>query len=154
MIYLGIDPGKSGALAFIRGNSAEVIPFDEEEYRGKLITVWQYIVCDKEGAFCAVEKVGAMPKQGVSSSFNFGHNAGFIEGLLWAYSIPYKLVTPQTWKKEFTLLKRDKDASVAEAHRLFPSVSLRPTDKCRKDNDGMAEALLIAEWGRRWKRDN
>lgn len=146
MIYIGIDPGKSGAMAIIRSDSVEVIPFDQEKYRDKLGEITQ-------SAFCAVEKVGAMPKQGVVSSFEFGRNAGFIDGLLWAYKIPCKLVTPQTWKKEYTLLKRDKDASVAEAHRLFPSVSLRPTEKCRKDNDGMAEALLIAEWGRRWHRD-
>jgi hypothetical protein len=28
-------------------------------------------------------------------------------------------------------------------------VSLLPTERCKKDNDGMAEALLLAEYARR-----
>ena len=154
MIYIGIDPGKSGALAIIKDDGkVSVYPFDEIEYRDKLGEVGYLLEYATDvSAVCALEKVGAMPTQGVSSTFNFGHNAGFIEGLLVANEIPYNLVTPQRWKKAFSLLKRDKDASVAEARRLFPDVSLLPTERSRKDNDGMAEALLLAEYARRcWR---
>lgn len=151
MIYIGIDPGKSGALAIIDEAGITVEPFDEVIYRDRLGLIGERIEIG-ERAVCALEKVGARPMQGVSSTFEFGRNAGFIEGLLVANEIPYALVTPQRWKKEFALLKRDKDASIAEARRLFPSVSLLPTERSRKDNDGMAEALLIAEWARRFAR--
>ena len=151
MIFLGIDPGKSGALAIIAPSEIAVIPFDEIAYRDNLSTINRYMG-GGEKAVCALEKVGAMPQQGVSSTFEFGRNFGYIEGLLVAYCIPYQLVIPAKWKKEFALLKRDKDASIAEARRLFPSVSLLPTARSRKENDGMAEALLLAEWGRRMYR--
>lgn len=164
MIYIGIDPGKSGALAIIwDGGNIEIVPFDEIAYRDRLGLIGEAIDCgsiDEESglkcecAVCALEKVGAMPLQGVTSTFNFGHNLGFVEGLLVANEIPYELVTPQRWKKAFSLLKRDKDASIAEARRLFPNVSLLPTERSRKDNDGMAEALLLAEWARRFYRGN
>lgn len=154
MIYIGIDPGKSGALAVIREDGGITVdPFDEIAYRDRLGEIGYLIeYATDAGAVCALEKVGARPMQGVSSTFEFGRNAGYIEGLLVANRIPYNLVTPQRWKKEFALLKRDKDASIAEARRLFPKVSLKPTERSRKDNDGMAEALLMAEWARRMVR--
>lgn len=95
-----------------------------------------------------LEHVGAMPGQGVTSMFSFGENFGFIKGLLAANELPYELVRPQKWKKEFGI--SGKNQSVEVCKRLFPSVSLRRTEKCRKDHDGMAEALLMAEYARRY----
>lgn len=148
MIAIGIDPGKSGALAvmYIDENNEpiryKVIPFDAAEYRDILAT------CVDSRVVCCVEKVGAMPGQGVVSMFNFGHNLGLIEGLLQAYKIPYQLVPPQKWKKEFSL-SGDKQASIDVCKKLFPHINLLPTPRCRKENDGMAEALLMAEYARR-----
>ena len=89
-----------------------------------------------------------MPGQGVVSMFNFGHNLGYIEGLLQAFDIPYQLVPPQTWTKEFCVTS-DKNTSIEVCRKLFPHVSLLPTEKSRKSSDGMAEAILIAEYARR-----
>lgn len=142
-IYIGIDPGKSGAMAIIgaEGN-VEVIPFDAVKYSLALAKLSGHSVT------CCVEKVSAMPRQGVVSMFNFGHNLGVIEGLLRAYGIPYQLVPPQTWKKEFSL-SSDKAKSIEVCQKLFPDVSLLATERSRKPNDGMAEALLMAEYARR-----
>lgn len=143
--YIGIDPGKSGAMAIIHAlGNVEVIPFDAVEYSLALARV-------HGGAYpvtCCVEKVGAMPGQGVVSMFNFGHNLGVIEGLLRGYGIPYQLVPPQTWKKEFSL-SSDKAKSIEVCQKLFPNVRLLATERSRKPNDGMAEALLMAEYARR-----
>ena len=86
---------------------------------------------------CVLEKVNAMPGQGVVSMFNFGQNFGFIQGVLKAYEIPFELVPPQKWKKEFSVTS-DKNTSIEVAKRLFPGVNLKATDRCRKDHDGMA----------------
>lgn len=148
-IYIGIDPGKSGAMAVIRSSAhspekIEVVPFDAAQYSLTLARISSG-VCP---VTCCVEKVGAMPGQGVVSMFNFGHNLGLIEGLLRAYGIPYQLVPPQTWKKEFSL-SSDKAKSIEVCQKLFPDVSLLATERSRKPNDGMAEALLMAEYARR-----
>ena len=87
------------------------------------------------------------------SAGNFGMNFGFIQGVLKAYSIPYELVTPQKWKKEFSCTS-DKNTSIEVCKRLFPNVNLKATDRCKKDHDGIAEALLIAEYGRRHYNGN
>lgn len=143
MNYIGIDPGKSGAMAVIwDGGGVEVFGFSTENYKRTLSDL------ELEECRCCLERVGAMPKQGVNSMFHFGENYGFIQGLLTAYSIPYELVTPQKWKKEFQITG-DKNSSIAVCKRLFPGVSLRKTDRCRKDDDNCAEALLMAEYAKR-----
>jgi len=145
MIYIGIDPGQSGALAVLDDTGiAYAIPFDETDYIEELSKYRSDRMCAK----CVVENVHAMPKQGVSSSFNFGRNLGWILGLLAGLGIPVELVNPQKWKREFSCTA-DKNTSIAVARRMFPNVSLKPTPRCKKDNDGMAEALLMAEYCRR-----
>lgn len=144
-LHRNIDPGKDGAMAIISPHEdTRVICFEPEEYK-----FWiGYCSSFEESTKCCLERVGAMPKQGVTSMFKFGENYGFIQGLLTAYGIPYELVTPQRWKKEFGITG-DKNSSIAVCKRLFPDVSLRRTERCKKDHDGMAEALLMAEYARR-----
>ena len=141
--YIGIDPGKSGALALLtEDGQCTVVPFHESAY----ITILS--AASGPASVCCLEKVGAMPGQGVVSMFNFGHNLGYIEGLLQAFDIPYQLVPPQTWKKEFCVTS-DKNTSIEVCRKLFPHVSLLPTARSRKPSDGMAEAMLLAEYARR-----
>ena len=99
-------------------------------------------------SICCLEHVGSMPGQGVTSMFHFGENFGFIQGVLRAYKIPFELVRPQKWKKEFSITG-DKNSSIQVCKRLFPEVSLFRTSKCKKEDDGMAEFLLMAEFARR-----
>ena len=99
-------------------------------------------------AVCCLEHVSAMPGQGVTSMFTFGQNFGWIQGILQAFGISYELVRPQKWKKEFSITG-DKNTSIAVCKRLFPDVSLYRSDRCRKEDDNTAEALLMAEYARR-----
>ena len=141
--YIGIDPGKSGALALLtEDGQCTVVPFHESAYTEILK------LASGPSSVCCLEKVGAMPGQGVVSMFNFGHNLGYIEGLLQAFDIPYQLVPPQTWKKEFCVTS-DKNTSIEVCRKLFPHVCLLPTARSRKPSDGMAEAMLMAEYARR-----
>jgi crossover junction endodeoxyribonuclease RuvC len=147
MIYVGVDPGQKGGYAVIStsetGQEVFAYPWDDTFF----VMEMQALSRMGNGIVAAVEKVGAMPGQGVTSMFNFGMNFGWIQGVLQAYGIPYELIRPQKWKKEFSVTG-DKNSSIAVCKRLFPTVSLLPTEKCRKDNDGMAEALLLSEYAR------
>lgn len=144
-MVIGIDPGAKGAYAMIRGDEVTVKAWDERLF----VTDMLKLSDSGEYVMCAVEKVGAMPGQGVTSMFSFGQSYGFILGVLAAFGIPYQLVSPRRWKGEFGLIGTVKQASVDVAKRLYPEVSLRPTERCRKDSDGMADALLLAEFARR-----
>lgn len=142
MVYIGIDPGKKGAMAILTDTTIRIVPFDEEEYCCTLHFL------QNEECRCCLEHVSAMPGQGVTSMFSFGENFGFIQGVLKAYNVPYELVRPQKWKKEYSITA-DKNSSVNVCKRLFPQVSLKRTERCTKDDDGIAEAILMAEYARR-----
>ena len=148
MVSIGIDVGKKGGYAVIYDTDEYyTYVWDDKEFIEKMWDVAQTTAANEKIVAC-VEKVGSMPHQGVASSFNFGKSAGFIEGVLSALGIPYQLITPQRWKKEFTL-NSDKQKSIDVCEKLFPNADLLPTPKCRVKSDGMAEALLMAEYARR-----
>lgn len=149
MIYVGIDPGKSGGWAILyEDGHIDVYPWDDMIFIASMQGL-SMARPNGEGVMCALEKVGAMPGQGVTSMFSFGKSAGFIEGVLAAYRIPYQLIPPQTWKKEFSLLHQDKSKSIETAQRLFPNVNFLPTERSRKPSDGMCESALLMEYARR-----
>lgn len=140
--YIGIDPGKKGALAVLENGAVRAYPFDEDTYIAVLGQV------DPRAAMCCLEHVGAMPGQGVTSMFHFGENFGFLQGLLRAYRIPFELVRPQKWKKEFSVTA-DKNSAVAVCKRIFPALNLLPTPRCKRESDGLAEAALMALYAQR-----
>ncbi len=141
MIYIGIDPGKDGGIAWIDSEGAHAKPYSDEMLIAVLATAGN-------NCRCVLEKVSAMPGNGAVSMFHFGQSFGYIQGVLEAYGISYQLIPPKTWKKEYSL-NSDKEKSVEVCRRLFPSVDLYRTEKCTKPHDGMAEALLMAEYARR-----
>lgn len=144
MTFIGIDPGCKGGIAIIDGDNIMVFPYSDEKYR-EIFEMYQGTNC-----LCFIEKVHSMPKQGVSSTFTFGMNYGKILGMLIGFRIPFELITPQKWKKKFTLIGVDKNASIQKCKELYPNVSLLATERSRKENDGMAEALLIATAAKRY----
>lgn len=141
MIYGGVDVGKKGGFALIDSEtqSAEVHLWDDVEFVHKM----HELKSSGKPCVVCVEKVGAMPGQGVSGMFRFGQSLGYIIGALTALDISFQLVPPQTWKKEFSLLHQDKNKSIETAQHLFPGVNLIPKG-CRKPSDGEAESLLLA----------
>lgn len=144
MIYIGIDPGKKGGYAWIWDGDVMAYPWDDEFF----VQEMRSLSASGRNIVACVEKVGAMPGQGVTSMFSFGKSAGYIEGVLAALGIPYQLISPRKWKAEFSL-DGSKQKSVDVCRKLFPGLELKRTDKCRTDSDGMAEALLMAEYAKR-----
>lgn len=147
MIGIGIDPGKSGGIAYIAEGKAVTIPYSNEDLIKTIHDISFNYPYEYNLRVC-LEKVSAMPKQGVVSVFTFGKAAGFIEGVLQALSVPYQLIRPQDWKKEFGLNSNKQD-SIDVCKKLFPGINLLATPRCKKAHDGMAEALLMAEYARR-----
>jgi crossover junction endodeoxyribonuclease RuvC len=143
-VFLGIDPGATGALALISDTGeAQVVDWQgDERAMAAHLSLW----LDLYGppASVALERQQSMPKQGVASVFKLGANYGIWLGLLAAYGLPTILPRPCDWKKGYVPAKSDKDASLAVARRLFPTVPLG-----LKKHHGRAEALLLADFARR-----
>lgn len=146
MIFIGVDPGFSGAVATIlEDGSLEVEDMPVlKNTKGKTEIDLHGLLSalHPEGfeALAVVEQVGAMPGQGVSSMFRFGQSYGAIQMAIAAHRIPVKYVTPVRWKKHFGLT-RGKDVSRGLAMQRFPD---RADWFKRVKDDGRAEAALIA----------
>ena len=94
-----------------------------------------------------IERAQAMPKQGVTSMFNYGKGFGLWLGLLIGIGFPYTLVSPRRWKASMLSdMPKDKGASILRAKQLFPA-SARELTRVKDHN--RAEALLIAAYGQR-----
>lgn len=151
MIYIGIDPGVGGAVAFLKGAAASVYdtPVTSAGKREYLVGGMRdlFAMVDADDACVVIEQVHAMPRNGSIGSFRLGHGLGLWEGILAALGIRYEFVTPQRWKRDLGIpAGADKSASLAAAQRLFPDARAQ---LARKKDDGRAEALLLAEWRRR-----
>lgn len=152
-VYIGVDPGKKGGIAFIHPATGEYGAYPMPETRNQVYKLLQELKTRYPGTVhAAVELVHSMPKQGVASMFTFGKGCGEVLGILTALEAVIYEPTPQAWKKVMmTGTDKSKDAAIQVAENLFPDIQLIPKG-CRVPNDGMAEALLLAEWCRRQQR--
>jgi len=153
MIVAGIDPGLKGAIGLVQDKKAKVFPMPTLKLTKSKKTIdeqalREYFVKYKV-KHVYIEKVSARPGQGVTSMFNFGAGWGLVRGILVGLQIPYTLVAPQTWKKVMCKdMPKSKDSTIIVAKRLWPKLNLKPTPRS-KESDGMADAVCIAEYGRR-----
>lgn len=153
MLVIGVDPGATGAIALLF-SPTDLVVFDTptvEVTRGKRdvrqVDPGMLAALIRESlptpAHAFVEKVGAMPNQGVSSMFAFGRAAGIVEGVLAGLNVPATHVQPQAWIKACAVVG-GKDGSRARASQLFP----RHASLFRRVSDhGRADAALIAYYG-------
>lgn len=156
-IFVGIDPGLSGAIARLDSASGEVriedVPTFEVKRNGKAKREIDYhslarILDDmakEPGTRIVIEGVGAMPGQGVSSVFAFGKAFGVLIGVSAATFCPIDFVSPAKWKRDMGVTA-SKDGSRAKASMMFPRYSELWR---RAKDDGRAEALLIALYASR-----
>jgi crossover junction endodeoxyribonuclease RuvC len=139
-IYIGIDPGNSGAIAAIAGDEIMLCKFTKSTMHDMVDFVQQF---DQSNCFALLEKVHAMPKQGVSSTFKFGASFGSCEMLLAATRVSHELITPQAWQKAMECRSGgDKNVTKRKAQQLFPDIKII---------HATADAILLAELCRRRK---
>lgn len=150
--FMGVDPGATGAAAFINESGQYICVCD---YPGSSAGLANDLIRHIGGTgpratevFAVIEQVHSMPEQGVASSFKFGMNFGIWQGVLGSLKIPYELITPQRWR-------RILDSSVPhnptkEDLRLYviQRWPVAADDLKRKKDHNRAEAILIAEYAR------
>ena len=144
-VYIGIDPGADGAIAILAGDGRVMTVCDMPSHAETIREILAIVQADK---FVAIEAQQAMPGQGVTSMFSLGQRYGLLTSILVALQIPHEAVRPQAWMKALGIPpKSDKKAHVERALSLFPTAEVKGPRGGMKD--GRADALLIAEFGRR-----
>ena len=148
ILTLGVDPGLSGALALLNADGAPELVADLPIIRDRSLAwvdggeLQSMLLNAIGGRQCGaiIERVSAMPRQGIASAFCFGVGFGSILSALQAMHISIEFVTPTVWKKSYGLAK-DKKASLHKARLLYPTAELHLAK-----HDGRSEALLIARY--------
>ena len=161
---IGIDIGLDGGIAAIGSDGAVrfawVMPTvklgKKREYDvGMLMSIFgpEAEPPSASRVMVFVEKAQARPGQGVTSMFSTGYGYGLILGMVIGLRIPHTIITPQTWQRMMYAglyaKAKPKEKSVIVAQRLWPSVDWTRSERATKPHDGMTDAALIAEAGRR-----
>ena len=155
MLIIGIDPGISGSICFFKdGKILDAIEMptmtdgkkNKRQVNGSQIynEIKKKIdVVSEEDIRVVIEHVTAMPGQGVTSMFNFGQSFGILKGICSAMRLPMYFVRPAKWKKYFSLINSEKDASRTRAIEIFPYFS---SQLSKKKDSNKADAILIASF--------
>ena len=155
MLIIGIDPGISGSICFLKdGKIDDVVEMptmaegkkNKRQVNGSQIynEIFKRIKSNEnQDIRVVIEQVSAMPGQGVTSMFNFGQSFGILKGLCSAMQLPMYFVRPAKWKKYFNLINSEKDASRTRAIEIFPYFS---SQLSKKKDSNKADAILIASF--------
>lgn len=154
---LGIDPGANGGFVLLSRDGVilekHVMPANPEGGIDSPELSRLFFNLSEKADYTYIEKIHAMHKVSAGSSFNFGMNFGILIGNLNAFRMSHSFVSPAEWQK---VMHEGHDSklpaklrSAMAGHKLFPGADLREGPRNRINHDGLVDALLIAEYGRR-----
>ena len=166
-VYIGIDPGASGAIGLLCNHLSAVIdiPVIKVERAGRtakgnkktttlfdrsaIVEIFRLFRPVKARVCVRIERSQVQRKGKGASAYN-GYRVGcaFAMWLLFihakGYGLGYEEVDPSTWKRVMGLIGKGKNASRYKAQGLWPNAPL-----ARVADHDRAEALLLAEYARR-----
>ena len=153
-LYLGVDPGYSGALAWLDASTGELQVYPMPIFAVSTVAGRKRTEIDEDQLaaiiathaqatrLAAIELVGGVQGQAAGASFNFGFATGCVRQAVASAGIRRITPAPQSWKRAMGVTA-DKDTSRREASRRWPQhAKLWPLVK----HDGLAEAALLAQY--------
>ena len=151
-MIIGIDPGCKGGLALLtaRGEVVETIPLDglKEKEVAYALDKWRAVAASagvRPQVF--IEKVGYIKGDGAGGSFTFGAVFGLLRGIVLGLGLHPNYVYPMMWQSSLNCLSGgNKNVTKNKAIALFPDYH---AERPRGITHGVADAILIAEYGRR-----
>lgn len=151
MIFIGIDPGKKGAFAIIDEQSKHLDIVDKATIQDFVSILKPY---NKEPVFAIIEESnlpmifnpGIRAFTPPKGSQEYSRQVGMWKGALLALAISHEVVKPQKWQKAILGLvpkNKTKEYSISFAQKKWPFLNIKSSQ------DGVADALCIAEYARR-----
>ena len=166
--YIGIDPGASGAIAFLNAKGelvavhdmpVDIVKVGKSDKRvispARLVEIME---APPEGTPVMMERLVAMPAfnpltgrrdktAGITSMASFFRGGGVTEGICASLRLPLTMVMPNKWKAAVSC-PTGKDGARQRAAQQFPNFA---TWFARKKDDGRAEASLIGLYGMKYQ---
>lgn len=148
MIFIGIDPGKTGGLVSITETKLilRAIRFGKLANQKELARVLlKYLsplkLYYRDIPSIYLENVWGRGTDGANRAFKFGDNYGTIKTCLYHVDFDFKLVVPTKWQRHLGCLSGgDKKIPQIKAKEIFPEKTI---------TQDIADAYCIAEYNRR-----
>lgn len=139
--FIGIDPGVTGGIAFLKINASLQVYNCPKTPRDMVDLILNNVVfC----CFAVIEKVHSFPRDGKKAAFTFGHNYGLWVGMLSSLHIPYKEVSPQKWMKYYST-PRKLERKTRKIYLKKVAQSLFPKTKITLKT---ADAILLSNYAK------
>jgi crossover junction endodeoxyribonuclease RuvC len=128
MNLMGIDPGLQGSIVAVRERVVSVWRMPLMEGKRTRIDVIQVadiigLAPSQEGPdIITMEACQSMPKQGAVSTFNYGVTYGELLAIVTLARVPFRVVSPQSWKRRYGLAGNEKLAALEVATRRLPTL--------------------------------
>lgn len=148
-IWLGVDPGKTGGIAWINEDGSLYKSFHTPENINQMSDLVNEIKLEKTIVKATIEDIPVMAFVAKTSFGKLKMNEGQWHGIMSALKIPLFLVKPNKWQVSFFGVKKKgavrdtKKLSRETASRMFPNESFT-----KKKDDGRSDAILIAKYGK------
>jgi hypothetical protein len=156
VVYVGIDPGKKGAVAAVydEGRNAESwhVPILAGAYNlpGMLRLLYRFQKLQKSGVrvVVGVEEQNPRPTDSKHTVKMVGMGQAYWEMACAANHLAFQLISPLSWKRKYVNKGAHKEASILAAVAIYPNASFP-----LKKDEARAEALLIADYLMRAERN-
>ena len=148
-MIIGIDPGKKGGIGVLT-NEGKFMEGHKMPDLYEINSALAGIMCRHgyNDIHVWIEEPFHRASDGRTSVFTMGVNYGILLKSVNMFGIGPEFVKPNVWKSAFKLSK-DKTKSVKLCEYLFPDSKDFLHGKKGGILDGVAEGILIAEYGRR-----
>jgi len=163
LIVIGIDNGVSGGLVAIshhHGLIMDKLPMPVQRWRSRnevnVRAVHKWIDDVTNGnlsnAFYIIEEPNN--SKNASTAYSVASSFHSLRAFFETKFLPFERITPQIWQKAMlgnVPTGETKPYALAKARELWPDERWLKTPKCSVPHDGLIDAALIAEYGRRHK---
>jgi hypothetical protein len=120
-ITIGVDPGSSsGAIAIVKDGHLSIYGMNRKSEQ-QIEKVFYNVLLDKDlttQIFAVIERVSPHKGQGLTSTFKFGVNYGFLRACLVANRIPFRDFTPKEWQKHYSMVRKKTPSRIVDGKKI------------------------------------
>lgn len=146
--YMGIDPGQDGCLTILYpDDTTKSFPFQDHNVI-EVLSIPEIRKLLKKTILTIEEPQSFGPGGNPKTLLALGKHYGYLTGVLETLDIAYMCVYPKDWKKVYKITGLPKSASIDKVHELYPKANLFRTPRCTTEHDGIADSVLIADYGK------
>lgn len=161
-MIVGIDNGISGGMCVMSRDGGKIIgiapmPVIRQKNRNEVwvnsVLDWLDYATNDNVHKCHFVIEEPNNSRNASTAYSVASSFHSLRGMIQAKAWYWSRITPQSWQK--AMLGKfpkgeSKNYALAKANELWPNETFHATARSKKHHDGLIDAALIAEYGRKF----